>query len=104
MLIQGLGHLDWSKRESYRAKGLQPKIRHIPGGDAVFSTQIDPVMQMAIQEEIKLNLNWIRTTSTITAAQEIQETLGRNLTSIFPSHCMVALKAAPKLKELVRRK
>jgi len=34
MLIQGLSHLDWSKREFYRAKGLQPNIRHIPGGGA----------------------------------------------------------------------
>jgi len=104
MLIQGLGQLDWSKREFYRAKGLQPKIRHVPGGGAVFSTQIDPVMEMAIQEGFKLNLDWIRNTSTITADQEIKEKLGHNLTSIFPTHGMVALKAAPKLKGLVKRK
>jgi len=70
----------------------------------VFSTQIDPVMQMAIRQGFKLNLNWIRTTSTITADQEIKETLGHSLTSIFPTHGMVALKAAPKLKGLVKRK
>jgi len=61
-------------------------------------------MQMAIRQGFKLNLNWIRTTSTITADQEIKETLGHSLTSIFPTHGMVALKAAPKLKGLVKRK
>jgi len=40
--------------------------------------------------------------SRITADQEIQETLGHNLTSNFPPHG--ALKAAPKLKGLVKRK
>jgi len=59
---------------------------------------------MAIREGFKLNLKWIRTTSTITADQGIQETLGHNLASIFPTHRMVALKAAPKLKGLVKRK
>jgi len=104
MLIQGLGHLDWLKREFYRAKVLQPKIRHIPGGGAVFITQIDLAMQMAIREGFKLNLKWIQTTSTITADQETQETLGHNLTLIFLTHGMVTLKVAPKLKGVVKRK
>ena len=51
MLIQGLGHLEWPKREFNRAKGLQPKIRHVPGGGAVFSTQIDPAIQMALEKD-----------------------------------------------------
>ena len=104
MLIQGLGNLDWPKREFYRAKGLQPRIRHLPGGGAVFRTQIDPVMQMAIRQGFKPNLNCIRTTSTITADQEIKEALGHNLTSIFPTHGIVALKVAPKMKGLVKHK
>ena len=104
MLIKGLSHLDWSKRDFYRAKGLEPKIRNVPGGGAVFSTQIDPVMQKAIREGFRLKLDWIRATSTITADHEIQEALGRNLTTTFPAHGMVSLKAAPKLKELVKRK
>jgi len=63
MLIQGLGHLDWSERKIYRAKGLQPKIRHIPGGVAVFITQIDPVIISAdgnsrkIQAQFELDTN-----------------------------------------------
>ena len=104
MLKQGLGNLDWPKREFYRAKGLQPRIRHLPGGGAVFRTQIDPVMQMAIRQGFKPNLNCIGTTSTITADQEIKEALGHNLTSIFPTHGIVALKVAPKMKGLVKHK
>jgi len=61
-------------------------------------------MQMAIRKGFKFNLNWIRTTSTITADQEIQEALGHNLTSIFLTHSMVMLKAAPKFKLLIKRK
>ena len=50
ILIQALGQIDWQKREYCRAaKGLQSKIRIVPEGGAVSSTQSDPVIQTAIQ-------------------------------------------------------
>lgn len=102
MIKKGLTMIDWQKREYYRNKGLQNKIRSIPGGGAVLSTRIDPVMQTLYRAGFKIDLAAIRATSTVTADDDVRRALGHNLCSVFPKTGMIALKAAPKLKALFK--
>ena len=104
MITKGLRAMDWQTRDYYRAKGLQDKIRNIPGGGAVFSTQIDPVMQAIMRSGFKIDLTSIRATLTNMADTEIKTALGDDLTSVFPKNGMVALMAAPKIKAMVKQK
>ena len=94
--------IDWQKRDYYRSKGLQDKIRSVPGRRAVFSVGIDPVMKTLYRAGFKIDLAAIRATSTVTADDDVRKALGDNLCSVFSKTGMIALKAAPKPKALVK--
>jgi hypothetical protein len=98
MLEQMMRLLDWSCRSYLRSKALTPKAKVVPGGGAVFSPQYDPVIRAYLRLGGGVDLQGIRSISTRGASDEVQRSLGPNLTTVFPKKGAIAPRAAPKLK------
>ena len=60
------------KTDCFRAKGLSDQFRNIAGGRAVFSTQINSLMQTMLRAGFRFGLTEIRATSTNLTDEGVQ--------------------------------